>query len=218
MSNLKVKVCGITRPENMLQIASLRPDFMGFIFYPQSKRDVSKRIHELPLEAIPPSIKKVAVLVNHPLEEAEKILSTFRFDLVQLHGYESPDYCRQLRQKAAVIKSFGVGENLPPNIGEYNPYCDYFLFDTLGKQAGGNGVPFDHQLLQNYNEQKPYLLAGGISPETDLHRLSEQVQQPVDNPMLFALDINSRFETEPGIKDPALIEMFLNKVRQMNLH
>lgn len=201
----------------MLQVAALQPDYMGFIFYPKSKRDVSMHIHELPLEAISPAIKKVAVMVDKPLDEAEKILNTYNFDLVQLHGSENPDYCRQLQQRVAVVKAFGVGENLPENIGEYNHCCDFFLFDTLGKQAGGNGVAFDHQLLENYTGNKPYFLAGGISPETDLSRLPGAAGQPADKQMLFALDINSRFETEPGIKDVGSIEKFLKNVRQMNL-
>lgn len=122
----KTKVCGITQSDNMLAIAELRPDYMGFIFYEPSVRDVSNRIHTMPLKDISAGIQKVAVTVNKPLEEAKELILQYGFDMVQLHGQESPGYCHRLSQLVPVIKSFSVGNRLPDNLEDYDSACHFF--------------------------------------------------------------------------------------------
>lgn len=211
----RIKVCGITRKENIRQVAALQPDYMGFIFHGPSPRDVSELIDDLPLSEIPDSIKKVAVMVNKPLEKALSIVQRYAFDTVQLHGEESPEYCRKMGRKVKVIKAFGVDENLPGNFQEYLDCVDYFLFDTLSKKRGGTGIAFNHLLLKDYTFDKPYFLAGGIAPGFKLDELIAHLAptREGNKNLPFALDINSRFETGPGIKDLELVRQFMNRVR-----
>ncbi|TVQ84832.1 MAG: phosphoribosylanthranilate isomerase [Bacteroidetes bacterium] len=203
---VKIKICGITQTDNMLEIAALLPDYMGFIFFKNSPRDVSDKIDGLPLNGLPAAIKKVAVFVNIPLEDSENIIRKYAFDRVQLHGNESPDYCKSLQKIVPVIKAFGITDKLPDELAAYENCCDYFLFDTLGKNAGGTGTAFDHAILKNYTMSKPFFLAGGIGPE---HLKDDAFRKVTTHPSLYALDINSRFETSPGVKDVGLIEKFI---------
>jgi len=207
---VKIKICGITQKENMLKIAALQPDYMGFIFYEKSTRDVSDKIDGLPLSKLPASIKKVVVFVNKPLEEAENTIRKYGFDMVQLHGDENPEYCKKMQEIVPVIKAFGITDKLPDELTIYENSCDYFLFDTQGKNAGGTGVAFNHDILKNYTIPKPFFLAGGISPE---HAQDGTLKNVLSHPTIYALDINSRFETSPGIKDVGLIEEFMNGKR-----
>ncbi len=206
-NNTKLKVCGIKCPVNMTEVAAAKPDYMGFIFHKHSPRDVSETIAELPLEQLPGSTEKVAVMVNKPLSEARHILTTYRFDLVQLHGNESPDYCRSIRENAKVIKAFAVSDRLPENLADYMDCCDYFLFDTKSDKAGGSGKTFDHTLLAGYDFDKQYFLGGGIGPDFS-------IDEKTTYPGLHALDINSRFETAPGIKNVPKLKAFMSTIRQ----
>ena len=208
---VKIKVCGITQKQNMLKIAALEPDYMGFIFFENSPRDVSDKIDGLPLSDLPAAIKKVAVFVNKPLENAENIIRKYGFNRVQLHGEESPEYCRKLQKIVPVIKAFGITDKLPAELASYENCCDYFLFDARGKNAGGTGIPFDHAILKNYTMSKPFFLAGGIGPE---HLQDDTFRKVITHPSLHALDINSRFETSPGVKDVGLIERFIEGERR----
>ncbi len=214
-NNIKLKVCGIRSPANMMEVASAGPSYMGFIFFEHSPRDVSRTIAQLPLEQLPEHIKRVAVMVNKPLDKAREIVKKFKFDLVQLHGNESPEYCKSIRKEAGVIKAFAVSDHLPDELEEYFDCCDYYLFDTKSDMAGGSGKSFDHSILARYTLEKKYFLGGGIGPDfkTDDESLY---------PGLCALDINSRFETSPGEKDVSLIKNFmqnleLNKTSSINL-
>ena len=211
MKPLKIKVCGITQKENMLEIAALLPDYMGFIFFENSPRDVSDKIDGLQLNELPVSIKKVSVFVNKTLEEAEKIIRRYAFDTVQLHGDESPEYCKKLQEIVPVIKAFGITDELPDELTTYENSCDYFLFDTRGKNAGGTGIAFDHNILKDYNLDKTFFLAGGIGPE---HAQDDTFRKVITHPSLHALDINSRFEISPGVKDVVLIEKFMDGERK----
>lgn len=211
MNALKIKICGITQKENMLEIAAFLPDYMGFIFFEKSPRNVSDKIDELPLNELSAAIKKVAVFVNKPIEEVEKIIRGYGFDRVQLHGNESPEYCRKLQKIVPVIKAFGVTNKLPDELAAYENCCDYFLFDTKGKNAGGTGTAFDHNILKDYTMTKPFFLAGGIGPE---HAKDQAFRKVITHPLLYALDINSRFETSPGMKDVGLIEKFMEGERK----
>lgn len=204
---IKIKVCGIHCPLNMMEVAGAGPDYMGFIFSDRSPRDVSGIISEMPLQKLPRSIKKVAVMLNKPLSEARDIVRKYDFDLVQLHGNESPDYCKSMMKYAGVIKAFAVGDRLPDNLEDYSDSCDYFLFDTKSDKAGGSGKSFDHRLLLGYDFDKEYFLAGGIGPEFKIDG------KPV-NQGLHALDINSRFESVPGIKKVSLIKIFMSNINR----
>ncbi len=206
-NNIKIKVCGIKCPVNMMEVAKANPDYLGFIFYGHSPRDVSDTMAELPLEQLPGSIEKVAVMVNKPLGEARDIVKRYRFDLVQLHGSESPDYCRSIREDTRVIKAFAVSDSLPENLADYMDCCDYFLFDTKSYRAGGSGKKFDHTVLAGYQLDKKYFLGGGIDPDYN-------TDDVLLYPGMHALDINSRFETAPGVKDVSLIKEFMLKKGQ----
>ncbi len=183
----------------MWDVAALNPDFMGFIFYPPSPRDVSEKIGSLPIQKLPHTIKKVAVLVNMPLADALNIIELHGFDVVQLHGQETPEYCMKLKEKVQVIKAFSVKDQLPDNLEDYAAVCDFFLFDTKADKPGGTGIRFNHDIMEEYNMNVPFFLGGGIGPEY----FEEQNQ--LNHPGLFAWDINSRFESSPGIKNIDLL-------------
>jgi phosphoribosylanthranilate isomerase len=205
--DLMVKVCGMTDRDNMQAVARLQPDFMGFIFYPPSPRDVSGRIAQLGLDRIPREIITVAVMVNPSLQEARTLARQHGFGAVQLHGNESPITCRELRNDLTVIKSFAVDGSLPGKLEDYAGSCDYFLFDTASKKMGGSGRRFDHSLLKDYTGQTPFFIAGGICPQD-----AEDIAG-LPYGKFFGADLNSCFETKPGIKDPELLRMFFRGLR-----
>ncbi len=202
-----VKVCGITDRKNMLEIAELNPDMMGFIVYPPSPRHV-KNISALDPGSLPGKIRKVLVMVNPQKEEAVSLIGQYGFDAIQLHGEEPPGLCAALREHCIVVKALGVSGKLPENINEYEDACDFFLFDAAGPKRGGNGVAFNHSLLNTYMGRLPYLLGGGICPD-HAQRLSRGSWKE-----MAGLDINSCFEVAPGIKDVHLVGLFINAVRQ----
>ncbi len=191
---------------NILEIANMRPDFMGFIFHDSSPRDISYIADTLPLKQIPKSINKVLVVVNKPLEHVLQLVDKYDFDLVQLHGAESPDYCMLMSEKVSVIKVFPVWDALPADLKHYDGVCDYFLFDSKGDKAGGNGIAFPHEILKTYPLGKPFFLSGGLTPE-HAHLIPH-----MQLPHLYGVDINSRFEAQPGLKDTELVKCFKDKL------
>lgn len=206
---MQIKVCGITDRENMLEVARLRPEYMGFIFYADSPRDVSNKVVGLGLQDIPAAIDKVAVLVNHDLEKAIALVQEYGFQAVQLHGDEPPAYCSQLSEYCMVIKAFSVGSGLPTNLQSYEGHCDLLLFDAAGNHRGGNGEPFDHALLKGYNGSTPFFLGGGITHKDvqAVKALAEEIET------MSGVDINSRFENSPGIKDISQLIKFMKGIR-----
>ncbi len=211
MNHKPIKICGITRQKNMQDTATLQPAYLGFIFYTASPRDVSEKIKTLLLRKLPSTIKKVAVVVDKPMADVVELIDIHKFDLIQLHGNETPEYCAQLQKRAKVIKAFRVWDELPQGLNQYAHVCDFFLFDTKTDRPGGSGKSFHHDLLNEYNGAVPFFLSGGIGPDFDL---SSPVMK---HPMLHALDINSRFELQPGIKNIALIEQFIVKWRKTEI-
>jgi len=203
MQSPKLKICGITETQNMWDVAELNPDYMGFIFYTPSPRDVSEKIGSLPIQKLPDTIKKVAVLVNMTLDGALQVIELHGFDVVQLHGQETPEYCRKVQEKAQVIKAFSVKDQLPPNLDDYSQACNYFLFDTKADKPGGTGICFNHEILKQYDKNIPFFLSGGIGPE--YFAGSDRLKHP----RLYAWDINSRFESSPGIKNIELLKKTL---------
>ena len=207
---MKIKVCGMRQKENIEQLVRLNPDYIGFIFYPQSKRYVGDQIAEEILELIPTKIQKVGVFVNEPINSLVEKYRSNRLDLVQLHGDELPDYCDKLKEIGIpVIKAFKFAEDFNfERIKAYETSCDYYLFDTAGKTVGGTGIKFNWDLLKEYKASKPFFLSGGIG-SSDWESISY-----ISHPKLFAVDVNSGFETEPAVKDIGKLDTFINDVRR----
>jgi len=205
---MKLKVCGMRDSKNISDLIGLQPDFIGFIFNNKSKRFVADFLQ---IE-MPDSIKKVGVFVDEDIEEVIRKVRDFKLDYVQLHGSESVSYCEELKQKGIkIIKVFSVGNNF--DFGVLNPFeavVNYFLFDTKGKERGGNGIVFDWRLLENYPSQKPYFLSGGIGLE-ESDALIEFKEKEVSK-YCYALDVNSRFEVSPAMKSIDKLREFKSKV------
>ncbi|WP_461787831.1 phosphoribosylanthranilate isomerase [Pedobacter sp.] len=204
---LKIKVCGMKQATNIAEVANLHPDYMGFIFYEKSPRFISEVSAEL-IKYVPNEIKTTGVFVDESAEAVKSLVAKHQLKAVQLHGNESVAYCQEIKElNVEVIKAFGVHENFDFNIlSDYEPYVDYFLFDTQTPVHGGSGKVFDWTLLQNYNLQKPYFLSGGI----DLVH-ANQIKQIADE-RLHAIDINSKFELEPGLKDVNKLKEFFEEL------
>lgn len=204
---LKLKVCGMRDSDNIRQLARLAPDYIGFIFYPNSKRYASDLDVAL-LGSLPSGIKKTGVFVNSTYQEVVKKIETYHLDAVQLHGAENPEFCMKIQAlDIQVIKAFGIDNRFDFNIlSEYKDVVDYFLFDTKTKEHGGSGKAFDWELLQLYTLDKPFFLSGGLSTEN----LAEI--KNIQDTRLYALDLNSRFELEPGLKDIEKLTAVFNEI------
>ncbi len=206
---MKLKVCGITERCDIPEIVGLNPDFLGFIFYSASPRSIVSQIETFPFNLIPNHINKVAVFVNESTAVIAKIAERYGFNYIQLHGNEKPEQCKEIQKFASVINAFGISNTLPFNIDYYQDYCNYFLFDTKGEKHGGNGLAFNHNVLSDYKLSVPFFLSGGIDPN-DADYLNQ-----LRHPMLYAVDINSRFETAPGIKDISKIKQFTKDLNRI---
>ncbi len=195
-------------PDNIQDILSGAPDYIGFIFYDKSKRYVSEQTLDYLLESETP-VKKVGVFVNENLESLIKLARKYKLDYVQLHGSESTDYVHQVAQaNISIIKAFNINEAFDwSSLDSYMTDVDYFLFDTASAQHGGSGKKFDWTLLKKYTLDKPFFLSGGISL-ADANNCAT-----LNHPSLDTIDINSRFETKPGFKDKEQVLQFLKTVR-----
>ncbi|MBC5773344.1 phosphoribosylanthranilate isomerase [Pontibacter sp. KCTC 32443] len=208
---MKVKVCGMREPENLKQISALLPDYIGYIFYEGSKRYCEGTITPGLLAELPSSIKKVGVFVN---ESTEVILDTARkynLEVIQLHGRETPRQCKELQEAGLeIIKAFSVDDSFVfENVLLYERNCDFFLFDTRGNNYGGNGTVFDWEILKGYLSDKPYFLSGGLNLENLKSREFERIW-----PKPFALDVNSGFELEPGVKDVEKVKELIKLIKE----
>ncbi|MCH2032444.1 MAG: phosphoribosylanthranilate isomerase [Tenacibaculum sp.] len=204
---MKLKVCGMKYVDNIRQVAELKPDYLGFIFYERSKRNFEGIIPE-----IPKGIKKTGVFVNEYLEILVSLAEEYKLEALQLHGDESVAYIQEIKKhlpKVEIIKVFGIKDTFDFSILEaYESEVDYFLFDTKGKERGGNGVVFDWTVLKNYPSAKPFFLSGGIGLEevTAVKEISKT------NLPIYAIDVNSKFETEPGLKSIKKLKKFKNEI------
>lgn len=207
---MKLKVCGMRERTNIETLIPLKPDFIGFIFYDKSPRYVGEGLREEAIRQIPSSIKKVGVFVNASPDYIMSMARQYDLQYVQLHGNEMPDFCRILRQKGLnIIKAFSVDNDFNfAMLNNYKPFCDLFLFDTKGNQPGGNGVPFDWNILRKYDQEKPFLLSGGISVDN-----IDKVVELAQSVRIYGIDINSCFEVEPGVKDMDEIQKVIDKIR-----
>ncbi|WP_446681934.1 phosphoribosylanthranilate isomerase [Flavobacterium branchiarum] len=192
-----IKICGMKYPENIIEVGSLLPDYMGFIFWEKSARYFNGILPDLPK-----SIKKVGVFVNQSQEEISSKILKYDLQAIQLHGHESVEFCQGLRNKIdpkiELIKVFSADDNFDFGVlKSYESVCDYFLFDTKGKLPGGNGTTFDWRILNKYNSTKPFFLSGGIGIE-ELEAIKEISKT---NLPIYAIDVNSKFEIEPGLKN-----------------
>ncbi len=203
---MKLKVCGMKYPENISQVADLQPDYLGFIFWEPSSRYFDGTIPNLS-----DKIKKVGVFVDAALEKVNEKVQQFHLQAIQLHGAESPSYCQQLKQtNIEIIKVFSVGVDFDfSQLEPYETVCDYYLFDTKGELPGGNGYSFEWKLLENYPSTKPYFLSGGIGIE-DTNSLNDFFTKP-ESKYCYAIDVNSKFELEPGLKDIEKLKEFLGE-------
>ncbi|MHA4737304.1 phosphoribosylanthranilate isomerase [Dyadobacter sp. MSC1_007] len=207
---MKIKVCGMRQQGNIEKVMALQPNFIGFIFYEKSPRFVGDELNEEYIRSIPQGIKKVGVFVNSNPGHILNMVKKYDLQYVQLHGNEMPDICRSIRQKGvSVIKAFSIDEKFNfAMLNNYKSFCDLFLFDTKGDNPGGNGTTFDWKLLSKYDNEKPFLLSGGI----DLENIEEIISLSKTLP-IYGIDVNSKFETEPGIKDIAKLEELFSLVR-----
>jgi len=195
-----VKVCGMTQGDNIREVESLGIDLMGFIFYEKSPRYMRQKPDYLPVHA-----QRVGVFVDASYEEMTLNAASFGLTHIQLHGHESPTLCRNLREAGfKVIKAFSIAQaaDLLPT-ENYHGTCDYFLFDTKTPAYGGSGQAFDWNVLANYQGDTPFLLSGGIGPE------SVEAMKRFSHPALIGYDLNSKFETAPGIKEVKALKRFL---------
>ncbi len=192
--NLKLKVCGMREMENIRELEGVAPDFMGLIFFHKSPRDASTYVVDKDLAK---GISRVGVFVNPTRDEVLEKAEQYHLDYVQLHGDETVDLARELKEAGlGVIKVFRVDHELPvASMRPFEEYVDYFLFDTKTKLFGGSGKKFDWEILKSYSLDIPYFLSGGIE-SVDIEHIIQ-----MELPGLYAIDINSRFEVVPGRKD-----------------
>ena len=205
---MKLKVCGMKYQDNIQEVATLQPDYLGFIFYEQSARHFDA--HCIP--EISNTIKKTGVFVDADLDFVIKKISKHNLKAVQLHGNETPEYCKQLRGKnIEIIKVFSIKNEFDFSVLKlYDDIVDYFLFDTKGKLPGGNGYVFDWTILNNYPSTTPFFLSGGIglSQIDDINKF----QKSEASKYCYALDVNSKFEIEPGLKNIEDLKKFKNNL------
>jgi phosphoribosylanthranilate isomerase len=205
---MKIKVCGNTLPQQVNALDDLGVTFAGFIFYPKSPRYMATKIAADKMRQIKGKIIKVGVFVNPAYDELMKTVEDYRLDMVQLHGDESPKFCDKIADYISVIKAFRLSENdsIIHMTQAYTEVCDFFMFDTLGAGYGGTGKKFDWTILEKSLPLKPYFLSGGIEPG-DEKKLEEFIGTPAGE-KLFAIDINTKFEIGPGVKDVNSIRKF----------
>ena len=202
-AGVRIKICGMKFPENILKVGALLPDFMGFVFWEKSSRYFDGEIPRLPKY-----IKKVGVFVDESIENIQSKIEKYNLDCIQLHGTESVEFCQKLKElPIEIIKVFSIKDNFNFEIlNVFESVCDYFLFDTKGELPGGNGTTFDWNLLKKYPSNKPFFLSGGIGIEEI--KLLKIMNLPV-----YGIDVNSKFETEPGLKNIELLKSFQYKLK-----
>ena len=216
--------------DNITEVASLQPDYLGFIFYEKSTRYFNGTIPE-----IPETIKKVGVFVNATLEEIIEKINKYHLQAVQLHGNESPEFCKELKRfchsaldaestkkneilnqvqhdnTIEIIKVFSIKDTFDFSVLKpFESVCDYYLFDTKGKLPGGNGYAFNWNVLKDYPSDKPYFLSGGIGLE-ETENLQDFLKTEASN-KCYAIDVNSKFEIEPGLKNIDLLKKFKSQL------
>ena len=206
---MNIKVCGITQFKQLQQLEALNIDYAGLIFYKDSPRYIGNKITGKQIKDADFDIKKVGVFVDPGYSELLDAIDEYGLDIVQLHGNETPQLCEELSGEVEVIKAFRISGDESIDIDEmvanYDEVCDYYLFDTAGlkESFGGTGQQFDWGVLKKAKIEKPFFLSGGIGPDDAVK------VKAFNHPDFFAVDINSKFELSPGLKDMAAILKFL---------
>lgn len=220
-AGVRLKICGMKYQDNIEQVAALQPDYLGFIFHEKSMRYLGE--NQIP--NLPDTIKKTGVFVDAELQEVIIKINLYQLQAVQLHGVESPEYCEDLKRFChfenktnlkqipayagitEIIKAFSIDKDFDfDSLKPYEAVCDYFLFDTKGKLPGGNGTTFDWTILKNYAITKPFFLSGGIGLN-EVESLLAFLGRP-ESKYCYAIDVNSKFEIEPGLKNMELLKEF----------
>jgi len=201
---MNIKVCGLTQLKQLQQLDALNVAFAGLIFHKDSPRYVVGKIAKDELKDADFDLKKVGVFVNADYDEIMQMIDDYGLDIVQLHGDETPELCEELSDEVEVIKAFSISDkitSIDDMIVDYDDVCDYYLFDTASKngKVGGTGEKFDWKLVKKSKIEKPFFLSGGISLD-DLELIKS-----FKHPDYYGIDVNSRFEKSPGIKDMALL-------------
>jgi phosphoribosylanthranilate isomerase len=202
---MNIKVCGITEFKQMQQLDALNVDLVGMIFHPQSPRYIGDKLSKKDVKKADFDFKKVGVFVNPEMIDVLDAIDDYGLDVVQLHGNESAEMCEDLSSEVEVIKAFSIDStttSIDTLVAAYDAVCDYYLFDTAGKQPGGNGQQFDWSLLAKAKIEKPFFLSGGIGVD-DIAKI-----KAFKHPDFFGVDVNSKLELEPGIKDMNLVLQF----------
>lgn len=205
---MRIKVCGITRINDLQALVDNKVDYAGFIFQEISPRFAGNKIDARSVRETT-RIKKVGVFVNATLAQIQRTVSDYALDMVQLHGDETPEFCALVRTILPVVKAFRIGDNVnwQTDVAPFIPVTDYFLFDTASaKLYGGTGERFNWDLLTTYPFEHPFFLSGGITPDQAAEIREMQL------PALFAADVNSKFEDSPGVKNIALVEQFVKQI------
>ncbi len=214
-----IKVCGMREPDNIRDLAVLKPDYVGFIFYLHSKRFVGD-LHADASASISHGAKKTGVFVNETMDAIADVVIQHDLDAVQLHGEESGEFCRTFRKflhnmqtekHVEIIKAFGISEGFDfGTLDSYEDFVDYYLFDTKTLDHGGSGLTFDWSILENYQGKKPYFLSGGLSPD-NIDAIKE-----IKDVRLYGVDLNSKFENSPGVKDIGKLKDVFDRIRGSN--
>jgi phosphoribosylanthranilate isomerase len=210
---MNIKVCGITQFKQLQQLEALNIDFAGLIFYKDSPRYMGNKITGKQIKDADFDIKKVGVFVDPGYSELLDAIDEYGLDIVQLHGNETPEMCEELSAEVEVIKAFRIpgdkASDIDEMVADYDAVCDYYLFDTAGlkESFGGTGQQFDWGILKKAKIEKPFFLSGGIGVD-DAAKV-----KAFTHPDFFAVDVNSRFELSPGLKDMAAILKFLQALK-----
>lgn len=209
---MNIKVCGITSLKQLQQLDGLDVDFAGLIFYKQSPRYVGDKLNKDEIADTDLDIKKVGVFVNAEYEEIMRTVEDYNLDIVQLHGDESPYLCEQVSNEIEVIKAFRVDDTSDKSIDymvqDYDEVCDYYIFDAAAKNSfGGNGTKFNWKKISESKIEKPFFLSGGIAPDDGA------LIRTFMHPDFYGVDLNSRFEKEPGVKDMGLVLQFIHSMK-----
>ncbi|MDR1169792.1 MAG: phosphoribosylanthranilate isomerase [Prevotellaceae bacterium] len=211
MNEIKVKICGMRNVVNIVEVAILHPDYMGFVFYERSPRYAVELNHAV-LNFLHPYTLSVGVFVNAEMGRVVETAEYYRFNALQLHGNETPEYCAELKAKynCEIIKAFGIkSEEDFSNTSAYEQVCDYFLFDAKTELYGGSGSKFDHSLLVNYKGKKPFFLSGGITLD-DAANIRDNRHE-----LCIGIDVNSYFEISPGLKNVQQVKKLLQLFKEI---
>jgi phosphoribosylanthranilate isomerase len=205
---MEIKVCGITSVEQLHALQGLGVHYAGIVLHEGSKRYAGEKLRGRTAEIGNLDISRIGVFVDAPLETIQDAIEEYALVSVQLHGKETPEFCHKLMEKANVIKAFHVDADtdIDAMVGSYHDSCNYYLFDTASEEGGGSGKKFNWDLLDKALVNKLFFLSGGIGPE-DAEKITDFY-----HPFLYAIDVNSRFETTAGIKNIELIKEFIDTI------